>query len=105
MCHGAGWLLTNPTQGLKPGSSDTKMPDPYTKGEQAHILKTPQDAKTRCFVHILHYSALRISDVCMLKPTDFDASKIRRVNKKNKKRIVFIPIPPSLKAELDQLPL
>jgi hypothetical protein len=40
----------------------------------------------------------------MLPPQEFDGTKIRRVNRKNK-NTVLIPIPPYLKAELDRLPL
>lgn len=80
------------------------MPDPFTPDEQEKILAKPQTARIRCFTHVLFYSALRISDACMLRPEDFDGNRIRRVNKKNQ-RVVLIPIPPYVKQELDQLRL
>ena len=104
MAHSEGWLPQNPTRNMKAASAESAMPDPFSKSEQAQILGKPQIARIRCFVHAMFYSALRISDACMLRPPDFDGSKIRRVNRKNKKT-VLIPIPPYLKAELDRLPL
>ncbi len=95
-CHDAGFIAKNPAKRIKLGSATAAMPDPFTPKEQAHILAKPSVARIRCFVHALFYSALRISDACMLKPDDFDGSRIRRVNKKNR-RTVLIPIPPSLK--------
>jgi integrase len=77
---------------------------PFTPKEQALLLSKPQTRLLRCFVEILYHSALRISDACMLRPDDFDGTKIRRVNQKNQET-VFIPIPPDLKSELDKLPL
>jgi hypothetical protein len=95
-CHDAGFIAKNPAKRIKLGSTESAMPDPFSPKEQTLILAKPQIAKIRCFTHVLFYSALRISDACMLKPEDFDATRIRRVNKKNK-RTVLIPIPPSLK--------
>lgn len=80
------------------------MPAPFTPDEQERILAKPQTTRIRCFAHVLFYSALRISDACMLRPEDFDRNRIRRVNKKNQ-RVVLIPIPPYVKQELDQLRL
>ncbi|HKD07669.1 MAG TPA: tyrosine-type recombinase/integrase [Bryobacteraceae bacterium] len=104
MAHSEGWLPQNPTRNMKAASADGAMPDPFSKSEQAQILGRPQVARIRCFVHVMFYSALRISDACMLRPQDLDGTKIRRVNRKNRKT-VLIPIPPYLKAELDRLPL
>jgi integrase/recombinase XerD len=103
-CHDAGWIPQNPARKIKPASTSSRMPDPFTPEEQAKILAKPQIARIRCFTHVLFYSALRISDACMLGPTDFDGNRIRRVNKKNQK-VVLIPIPPGIKEELDRLPL
>jgi integrase len=103
-CHEAGFIVKNPAKRIKIGVAETVMPDPFTPKEQAHILAKPCVARIRCLVHVLFHSALRISDACMLKPDDFDGTRIRRVNRKNR-RTVLIPVPPSLKAELDRLPL
>jgi integrase len=103
-CHDAGWIQANPTKAIKPASVREPMVKPFTENEQATILAKPQTRQIRCFVRILYYSALRISDACMLSPQDFDGNKIRRVNQKNQEQ-VFIPIPPDLKAEMDLLPL
>jgi integrase len=77
---------------------------PFTPDEQEKILAKSQTARIRCFTHVLFYSALRISDACMLRPEDLDGNRLRRVNKKNQ-RVVLIPIPPYVKKELDQLRL
>jgi integrase len=102
--HDAGWIPQNPAKGIKAASTRTAIVKPFSPKEQALILARPQTRSLRCFVEILYYSALRISDACMLRPQDFDGTTIRRQNKKNQE-IVFIPIPPQLKAEIDQLPL
>jgi len=103
-CHDAGWIAQNPTRKIKQASAPHIMPDPFTPDEQEKILAKPQTSRIRCFTHVLFYSALRISDACMLRPEDFDGNRIRRVNKKNQ-RVVLIPIPPYVKQELDQLRL
>jgi integrase len=80
------------------------MVKPFSAKEQDLLLAKPQTRALRCLVRILYHSGLRISDACMLRPQDFDANRIRRVNQKNQET-VFIPIPPDLKRELDQIPL
>lgn len=101
-CHDAGWIVMNPTRAIKAASSHTALVRPFSPKEQALILSKPQTRILRCFTRILYHSALRISDACMLRPEDFDENRIRRVNRKNQET-VFIPVPPNLKAELDQL--
>lgn len=101
--HDAGWISKNPARLLDPASVRQEIVTPFSPEEQQIILGKPQTRQLRCFVRILYYSALRISDTCMLRPQDFDGSRIRRANQKRGQ--VFIPIPPDLKAELDKLPL
>jgi integrase len=103
-CHDAGWIALNPTKAIKSAGVRQPMVKPFSSQEQDILLSKPQTRQVRCFVRLLYYSALRISDVCMLRPEDFDGNRIRRVNQKNQET-VFIPIPPDLKAEFDQIPL
>ena len=102
--HDAGWVSQNPAKLLKPASVRDALVQPFSTKDQTLLLTKPSTRILKCFVRILFYSALRISDVCMLKPGDFDGNRIRRVNQKNNET-VFIPIPPDLKTELDLLPL
>ncbi|HEY1218764.1 MAG: site-specific integrase [Bryobacteraceae bacterium] len=102
--HDAGWISRNPTTAIKAAGARTPMVKPFSSKEQELLLAKPQTRDLRCFVRVLYHSGLRISDACMLRPEDFDGNKIRRVNQKNQET-VFIPIPPGLKAELDQIPL
>jgi integrase/recombinase XerD len=102
--HDAGWISHNPTKLLKPASVRDALVQPFSPNQQSLLLTKPQTRILRCFVRILFYSGLRISDACMLRPEDFDGNRIRRVNQKNNET-VFIPIPPDLKAELDLLSL
>lgn len=101
-CHDAGFISQNPTRRIKPESAPNLIPEPFSPIEQSKILAKPQERRTRVFTHVLYYSALRISDACMLTPADFDGNCIRRVNKKNR-QAVFVPIPPYVKEELDKL--
>jgi integrase len=103
-CHDNGWIASNPTKTIHPSSVRKPMVKPFTPAEQEILLSKPQTRQLRCFVHVLYYSALRISDACMLRPQDFDGNRIIRVNQKNQEQVV-IPIPPSLKSELDKIPL
>jgi len=103
-CHDAGYITVNPTKAIKPATVREPMVKPFSDTELSLILSRPQTRQIRCFVRILYHSALRISDACMLKPSDFDGNQIRRVNQKNQEQ-VCIPIPPDLKQELDLLPL
>jgi integrase len=103
-CHDAGWIPSNPTKAIKPATTREPMVKPFSPKEQQLILAKPQTRQLRCFVRVLYHSGLRISDCCMLKPEDFDGNRIRRVNLKNQET-VFIPVPPDLKADLDQIPL
>lgn len=102
--HDAGWITKNPTKAIKAASTRAPMVKPFSPREQELLLAKPQTRALRCLVSLLYHSGLRISDACMLRPEDFDANKIRRVNQKNQE-IVFIPIPPDLKGQLDQIPL
>jgi len=103
-CHNAGFIARNPTKLIRPAASNGAMVKPFAGAEQTKILAKPQTARVRAFCEVLFYSALRISDAAMLKPSDLDGNRIRRVNRKNQKT-VFIPIPPHLKQELDRIPV
>ncbi len=99
-CHNAGLVARNPTKLMRPAASNGAMVQPFAAAEQTKILAKPQTARVRAFCEVLFYSALRISDAAMLKPSDLDGNRICRVNRKNQKT-VFIPIPPDLKRQLD----
>jgi len=102
--HDAGWITgQNPARLLKYATVREPMVKPFSPQEQALLLSKPQTRSLRCFVQVLYYSGLRISDACMLKPEHFDGNRIRRVNQKNNE-VVFIPIPPSLKQEFRPAP-
>lgn len=103
-CHDAGYVPQNPTKRIRPESAPNLIPEPFPPADQSKILAKPHERRIRAFTHVLYYSALRISDACMLRPEHFDGNRIRRVNKKNQKA-VFIPLPPYLKTELDKLSL
>jgi len=103
-CHDAGWVPTNPTKAIKPGSALKARVQPFSADEQRRILAKPQTARIRAFVHTLYHSGLRISDCCFLRPEDFDGNCIRRTNRKNQVEI-YVPMPPDLKAELDRVSL
>jgi len=102
--HEAAWVPTNAAKQLKPAVAPKVKVKPFSPDEQALILAKPQTSRIRAFVHTLYHSGLRISDCCFLRPDDFDGNCIRRVNRKNQAEI-YVPIPPYLKSELDELEL
>lgn len=102
--HDAGMVARNSARHIKPAKTPRIKVKPFSRDEQDLILAKPQTSRIRPFVHTLYHSGLRISDCCFLKPLDFDANNLIRVNRKNQAE-VFVPIPPALKADLDKIPL
>ena len=102
--HDAGMITRNPAKHIKPAKAPRIKVKPFSAAEQNLILAKPQTSRISAFVHTLYHSGLRISDCCFLKPQDFDANNLIRVNRKNQAE-VFVPIPPTLKADLDKIPL
>ena len=97
-------VARNSARHIKPAKTPRIKVKPFSRDEQDLILAKPQTSRIRPFVHTLYHSGLRISDCCFLKPLDFDANNLIRVNRKNQAE-VFVPIPPALKADLDKIPL
>jgi integrase len=103
-CHDAGWIVRNPARSLKPPKVRIVPKNPYSDEELQRIDKVPKDPKLAVFEKVLRYSALRISDVCFLKPENLDGNKIY-LNTQKTGTHVGIPIPPSVAESLRALPL
>lgn len=102
--HRQGFIPKNPAADIKPEKAPTVKVQPFSAEEQGMILAKAHTTRYRAFVHVLYHSGLRISDCCFLRPADFKQNNICRINRKNQVEI-YVPIPPYLKAQLDQLPL
>jgi site-specific recombinase XerD len=125
-CAGRKWIASNPAKEMKtPRNIKPNEIVPYTLAEEAAILAACDQIggatyrrtgavyerlRARAMVLLLRSSALRISDVCMVKKSDisWDAeSSCWRIFIRTQKsgEAVFLPIPDGLKLALDALPL
>jgi len=125
-CVSHRWMPTNPAKEMKsPRNIKPNEVVPYTLEEEARILSACDqiggakykrgDAvyerrRARVMILILRHTAFRISDVAMLRRDgiSWDAEKSTwRVLIRTQKtgEAVFLPIPESLKLELDAMPL
>ena len=120
------WMPSNPAKEMKsPRNLKPNEVVPYTYEEERRILAACDqiggakynraDAvyerrRARAMILLLRHTALRISDVCVLKKNDvsWDAEKSTFrvfVHTQKSGEPVFLPIPESLKLALDALPL
>lgn len=108
----------SPAKGLRvSGVFDTAV-EPFSPDEQAKIIamayrlsrtgehkpkQSPVNPKTGTFANLLLYSALRITDAAMLTKDRIQGQRLFLYATKNK-RVVSVPLPPDLIAELRAIP-
>jgi integrase len=103
-CYDVGWVPKNYAKLIKSEREQEDKVDPFSDKEQQIILNAECTKRTRAFILVLFHSALRISDVCMLKPAHVVDGHIRKTTIKMKKQVI-IPIPPALLSLLNSLQL
>jgi integrase len=125
-CMQRGWTAGNPARQLRsPRGIPANAVVPYTLREESLILaacdqiggakyqrrEAPYERRrARAMVMLLRHTALRISDVCVLRKDAFswdDTAQTWRILLRTQKsgEPVFLPIPPDLKLALDALPV
>ncbi len=70
-----------------------KLPDVFSREELKILFKTPQRMKQRVLLSLIYSAGLRVSEVCALKITDIDSSRMQikvRNSKGNKDRYVIL---------------
>jgi integrase len=112
-CGKHGWIFGNPAKEM-PTPKGAKLAgdrEPYSPNEVTKVLaacdtmgRTPYERlRARAMVLLLRHTALRISDVSVLRKDRIRGRRIFLRTAKNGKP-VFLPVHPDLKAALDTLP-
>ncbi len=110
-CHDRGWITGNPAKLCRTPKVEVKPVEPYTQEEFIRMLaacetfgqQNYERTRAKAMLLVLRHTALRISDVALLKRSCVKNGSITVRTIKNSKD-VNLPVPKELQAALDSLP-
>jgi integrase len=101
-CLRRKWIEDSPAQELKPPKKRPATIVPFTEQELDKIHAAIGRPIMRAFVLTLQHTGLRISDAVQLRKQDIENGKLC-IRTEKTKSTVWLPLPPSLLAALEQI--